>query len=151
MFHRERVEMEYAGLYEEIGLGTTTWSPLASGLLTGKYDDLSAPNDSRANVKGMEWLRDQLVGDKAAARVGTVKGMKAVADDLGCTRAQLAIAWCLKNPNVSSVITGASKPEQVLENMKALGVAKSLHPSHMDRIEKLLGNKPDPGTNCSNL
>ena len=144
MLHRERVEVEYARLYEEIGLGTTIWSPLASGLLTGKYDDLKAPVDSRANVRGMEWIRDRLVGEEAAAHVGRGKRLKAVAEELGCTRAQLAIAWCLKNKRVSSVITGASRPEQVEENLQALEVAKKMKRPVMDRIEQILENKPDP-------
>lgn len=144
MLHRERVEKEYARLYDEIGLGTTIWSPLASGLLTGKYDSREAPDDSRANVRGMEWIRDRLVGDEADAHLGTVKQLKGVADDLGCTRAQLAIAWCLKNPNVNTVITGASKPEQVEENIQALTVAGKLKRPVMDRIEKILGNRPEP-------
>jgi voltage-dependent potassium channel beta subunit len=144
MFHRERFELEYARLYDGIGLGTTIWSPLASGLLTGKYDDGAAPQDSRANVKGMEWLRDRLVGEEARKNVVKVRNLKSVADELGCTRAQLAIAWCFKNPNVSSVITGASRPEQVVENMKALEVAKRLKRPVMDRIEEILDNKPKP-------
>lgn len=144
MFHRERVESEYAGLYDGIGLGTTIWSPLASGLLTGKYDDGTAAPDSRANVRGMEWLRDRLVGEEAKKNVEKVKKLEPVAAELGCTRAQLAIAWCLKNPNVSSVITGASKPEQVVENMKALDVAKRLKRPVMDRIEEILENRPKP-------
>ena len=143
MLHRERVEKEYARLYDEIGLGTTIWSPLASGLLTGKYDDLTAPKDSRANVSGMEWLRDRLVGDEAAAHIAKVKQLKEVADDLGCTRAQLAIAWCLKNKNVSTVITGASNPDQVDQNMKSVEVAGKLKRPIMDRIEKILVNKPE--------
>jgi voltage-dependent potassium channel beta subunit len=151
MFCRERVEKEYARLYEEIGLGTTIWSPLASGLLTGKYDDLKAPEDSRANVRGMEWIRDRLVGDEAARHIEKVKQLKSVAEDLGCTRAQLAIAWCLKNENVSTVITGASRPGQVEENMKALDVAGKLKRPVMDRIEKILENKPEPAPDYRKL
>ena len=144
MLHRERVEKEYARLYDEIGMGTTIWSPLASGLLTGKYDDGRAPEESRANVRGMEWLRDRLVGEEASRNIEKVKALKQVADDLGCTRAQLAIAWCLKNKNVSTVITGASRPEQVIENMKALDVAKKMKQPVMDRIETILDNRPEP-------
>jgi voltage-dependent potassium channel beta subunit len=144
MLHRDRVEREYARLYDEIGLGTTIWSPLASGLLTGKYDDGIAPDDSRANVRGMEWLRDRLLGEEAVGHLDAVKALAGVAEDLGCTRAQLAIAWCLKNSNVSTVITGASRPEQVTENMKALEVAKKLKRPVLDRIEQILGNKPEP-------
>ena len=144
MLHRERFEKEYARLYTEVGLGTTTWSPLASGLLTGKYDTGVAPAESRANVRGMEWLRDRLIGEEAASDIDKVKKLKKVADALGCTRAQLAIAWCLKNPNVSTVITGASSVEQVDENMKALDVAKKLKHPVMDRIEEILNNRPEP-------
>jgi voltage-dependent potassium channel beta subunit len=144
MLHRDRVEREYARLYDEIGLGTTIWSPLASGLLTGKYDDGIAPDDSRANARGMEWLRDRLLGEEAVGHLDAVKALAGVAEDLGCTRAQLAIAWCLKNSNVSTVITGASRPEQVTENMKALEVAKKLKRPVLDRIEQILGNKPEP-------
>jgi voltage-dependent potassium channel beta subunit len=144
MLHRERVEKEYARLYGAIGLGTTIWSPLASGLLTGKYDDGVGPADGRANVKGLEWLRDRLVGESAKGNLHKVKQLGSIARELGCTRAQLAIAWCLKNPNVSTVITGATKPEQVVENMNALEVAGKLTPGMMDRIEGILQNRPRP-------
>jgi voltage-dependent potassium channel beta subunit len=144
MLHRERVENEYARLYREIGLGTTIWSPLASGLLTGKYDDGVGPAESRANVRGMEWLRDRVVGESAKSNLHKVKQLGSVARELGCTRAQLAIAWCLKNPNVSTAITGASKPEQVVENMKSLDVLGKLTPGLMERIEGILQNRPRP-------
>ena len=144
MLHRERVEKEYSRLYGAIGLGTTIWSPLASGLLTGKYDNGAGPADSRANVKGLEWLRDRLVGESAKSNLHKVKQLGTIARELGCTRAQLAIAWCLKNPNVSTVITGATKPEQVVENMKALEVADKLTPGMLDRIEGILQNRPRP-------
>lgn len=137
MLHRDRVEKEYARLYKEIGLGATTWSPLASGILTGKYND-GIPADSRAALKGYEWLKQEITPDK----IKTVKQLASIAADLGCTIAQLAIAWCVKNPNVSTVITGASRPEQVRENMKALEVAAKLTPDVMERIEGVLGNKP---------
>jgi voltage-dependent potassium channel beta subunit len=141
MFHRDRVEREYARLYDEIGLGTTIWSPLASGLLTGKYDD-GLPPDTRASQPGMEWLREGLVGDSAREKRAKVRELKAVAADVGCTRAQLALAWCLANPNVSTVITGASRAEQVNENMKALDVVARLTPDVMERIEEILNNRP---------
>lgn len=141
MLHRDRVEREYARLYDEIGLGTTTWSPLASGILTGKYDD-GCPPDTRASHPGMEWLRDRLVGEAGAGDREKARSLKPIADDLGCTRSQLAIAWCLLNPNVSTVITGASKVEQVEENMAALDVVPELTPEVIDRIEGILGNKP---------
>jgi voltage-dependent potassium channel beta subunit len=143
MLHRDRVEREYLRLYREVGLGTTIWSPLASGLLTGKYDD-GCPPDTRASIAGMEWLRERLVGEEAEADREKAKKLAPIADELGCTRAQLAIAWCLENPNVSTVITGASRPEQVEENMKALGVVERLSEDHMEKIDRVLGNKPEP-------
>lgn len=138
MLHRDRVEKEYARLYQDIGLGLTAWSPLASGLLTGKYND-GIPADSRAALKGYEWIQRDVITPE---RVETVKRLQPVAADLGCSLAQLALAWCVKNPNVSTVITGASRPEQVHENMRALEVAPRLTPEVMDRIEGILGNKP---------
>jgi len=138
MLHRDRVEREYAPLYREIGLGTTTWSPLASGLLTGKYND-GIPPGTRAALKGFEWLRDSVMTPELVEKV---KQLQPVAADLGCSMAQLALAWCLKNPNVSTVITGASRPEQVNENMKAPEVVPKLTSNVMERIEVILGNKP---------
>ncbi len=137
MLWRERFEKEYARLYKEIGLGATIWSPLASGILTGKYND-GIPADSRASLQGYEWLKEMITPDK----IERVRKLQPLAADLGCTMAQLAIAWCLKNPNVSTVITGASRVEQVRENMKALEVAPKLTPEVMERIEEVLGNKP---------
>jgi voltage-dependent potassium channel beta subunit len=144
MFHRDRVEREYAPLYESVGLGTTIWSPLASGLLTGKYNDGKAPEGSRATLPGYEWLRDRLVGAAAGDRVARVRKLVPLAQELGCTLAQLAIAWCASNPRVSTVITGASRAEQVRENMKALAVVEKLEGEVMERIEAVLGNKPAP-------
>lgn len=143
MLHRDRVEREYASLYDEIGLGTTIWSPLASGLLTGKYDE-GCPPDTRASQPGMEWLREELAGKAAEEKLKKVRKLKPVADDLGCTRAQLALAWCLRNPRVSTVITGASRPGQVEENMTALNVVRKLTPDILDRIEQILNNQPEP-------
>jgi voltage-dependent potassium channel beta subunit len=134
LLHRERVEVEYAPLYRDLGMGTTTWSPLASGLLTGKYLD-GIPEGSRAALKGYEWLQKDLVDPAHAPKV---RALKAVADSLGVSLAQLAIAWCLKNPHVSSVITGASRPSQVTENLKALDVAPKLTADVMARIDAAL-------------
>jgi voltage-dependent potassium channel beta subunit len=128
---RRKVEREYARLYDDIGLGLTTWSPLASGLLTGKYLD-GVPEGSRASLPGYEWLRDSLTDPQANEKV---RRLKAVADDLGCSLAQLALAWCTKNRRVSSVITGASRVEQVRENMAALEVAQRLDDEVMARID----------------
>ncbi|HAM03394.1 MAG TPA: aldo/keto reductase [Acidimicrobiaceae bacterium] len=128
---RRKVEREFARLYDDIGLGLTTWSPLASGLLTGKYLD-GVPNGSRASLPGYEWLRDMLTDPGANAKV---KALKDIADDLDCTLAQLSLAWCTKNPRVSTVITGASRVEQVRENMTALEVAGRLDDDTMARID----------------
>jgi voltage-dependent potassium channel beta subunit len=138
MLHRERFEMEYARLFRDYGYGVTTWSPLGSGMLTGKYID-GIPNDSRGALKGYEWLRPRLTEQESIARVKT---LQPVAKELGCSLAQMALAWCLKNPNVSTVITGASRVEQVRENMKALEVVKKLSDDVMKRIDDVLGNKP---------
>jgi voltage-dependent potassium channel beta subunit len=143
MFHRDRVEREYDRLYTEIGLGTTVWSPLASGLLTGKYND-GIPKDSRLALSDYEWLRDQVLSEEGRRRIEKVRRLAPVAKELGCTLAQLALAWCLRNPNVSTVITGASRPQQVIENMKALAVADELTAAVMERIEEILDNKPEP-------
>ena len=137
LLHRERVEVEYARLYKDIGLGATTWSPLASGILTGKYNK-GIPKDSRANLKGYGWLKDEITEDKIAR----VKKLAPIAKELGCSLAQLAIAWCAKNENVSTVITGASRVEQVHENLKALEVLPRLTEDVLKHIDKIVG-KPD--------
>jgi voltage-dependent potassium channel beta subunit len=135
LFHRERVEREYARLYSDINLGTTIWSPLASGLLSGKYND-GIPKDSRAALKGYEWLAESILDP---AKLKQVRLLAPLAADLGCTMAQFALAWCLKNPNVSSVITGASRPSQVIENMKALDVVPKLGADIMSKIDAIVG------------
>ncbi|HXX85149.1 MAG TPA: aldo/keto reductase [Casimicrobiaceae bacterium] len=135
LLHRDRVEREYARLYRDIGLGTTVWSPLASGLLTGKYND-GVPAGTRATLKGYEWLAERLVDP---AKIAKVRQLAPIAGDLGCTLAQLALAWCLRNPHVSSVITGASRASQVVENMKALDVAPRLTQDVLARIDAIVG------------
>ncbi len=142
MFNRELVEKEYAHLYTEIGLGTTIWSPLASGLLTGKYNQ-GLPPGTRATLKGYEWLKKRFVDQEAQERIEKVRLLTPIADELDCSLAQLALAWCLKNPYVSTVITGASRVEQVHENMKAIEVAERLDGALMERIDQILGNKPE--------
>jgi aryl-alcohol dehydrogenase-like predicted oxidoreductase len=131
LLERRRVEREYARLYEDIGLGLTIWSPLAAGLLTGKYID-GTPEDSRAALPGYEWLA-RLLTDPG--RNEKVKALRPIAEELGCSMAQMAIAWCAKNPNVSTIITGASRVEQVHDNMGALDVVPKLTPEVMDRIQ----------------
>jgi aryl-alcohol dehydrogenase-like predicted oxidoreductase len=143
MLRRNKVEREFARLYKEIGLGTTIWSPLASGMLTGKYNR-GIPQDTRITLKGYEWLREGFEDENAKISVKKVAQLIPVAENLGMSMAQLAIAWCLKNPYVSTVITGASKPQQVTENMKALDFVEKLTPAVMDQIELVLDNKPEP-------
>ncbi len=142
MFARERFEKEYERLYSEVGLGTTIWSPLASGLLTGKSND-GLPEGTRATLPGYEWLREEFEKPETAQKIEKVKQLVPLAQELDCTLAQLALAWCLMNPNVSTVITGASKVSQVTENMKALDVVPKLTPAVMQRIEQILNNKPE--------
>jgi voltage-dependent potassium channel beta subunit len=139
MFERERFEKEYDILYRELGYGTTIWSPLASGLLSGKYNN-GIPEDSRAKLPGYEWLGQNVLTPE---RIEKVKQLAPIAQELGCTMAQFALAWCLKNPNVSTVITGASRPEQVQENMKALEIVGKLSDDVMAQVEAILGNNPN--------
>jgi voltage-dependent potassium channel beta subunit len=131
ILERRRVEQEYARLYEDIGLGLTIWSPLASGILTGKYID-GIPEGSRATLPGYEWLAKLLTAERPNARA---KQVVAIADELDVSPSQLALAWCVKNPNVSTVITGASSVEQVQENFGALDVLPLLTDEVMDRIK----------------
>jgi voltage-dependent potassium channel beta subunit len=133
LLDRRKVEQEYARLYDDIGLGLTTWSPLASGALTGKYLD-GIPDDSRAALEGYEWLRGSVNSERTAT---AVRGLKVVADELGCTLAQLAIAWCAANPHVSTVITGASRVSQVTENLAAIDVLPLLTPDVLARIDQI--------------
>jgi aryl-alcohol dehydrogenase-like predicted oxidoreductase len=128
---RDRVEKEYKRLYEDIGLGLTIWSPLASGLLTGKYLN-GIPEGSRATLPGYEWLKNTLTDEGRNKKVAL---LKEISDELGITLTQLSLAWCAKNPNVSTVITGASSPEQVRENMTALDALPLLTKDVMDRID----------------
>jgi len=133
ILHRRRVEKEYARLYEDIGLGTTIWSPLASGLLTGKYVD-GVPAGSRATLPGYEWLAKILTDPENNKKVAA---LKLIADELGVTLAQFSLAWCAKNPHVSTVITGASSPEQVRENMTALDALELLSDDVMARVDAI--------------
>jgi voltage-dependent potassium channel beta subunit len=133
IFERRRVEREYARLYDDIGLGLTTWSPLASGLLSGKYID-GVPEGSRAALPGYEWLAKALTDKDRNAQVAQ---LKAIAERLDVTTSQLSIAWCAANPHVSTVITGASKPEQVVENMGALKALEQLTPDVLAEIDAI--------------
>jgi voltage-dependent potassium channel beta subunit len=135
LFSRRRVEKEYARLYDDIGLGLTTWSPLASGLLSGKYLD-GIPEGSRASLPGYEWLKKSLTDKDQNAKV---QRLKTIADRLGVTLSQLSIAWCAANPRVSTVITGASRVEQVTENLGALDALAQLTPEVLSEIDAALG------------
>ncbi len=130
---RERFERECAPLWTEYGYGATIWSPLASGVLSGKYDS-GVPPGSRMGQAQYDWLKEKLLTPETLAKV---KQLEPLAQDLGCTRAQLALAWCLANPHVSTVITGATRPDQVRENMKALAVVEKLTPEVKARVEAL--------------
>ena len=137
LFARHRFSPEYERVYRDYGYGTTTWSPLASGLLTGKYNQ-GIPEGSRGTLEGFSWLHDQLTDQE---RIAKVHALEPIAKELGCTLSQLALAWCLKNPYVSSVITGASRVEQVHENMKAAEFTPKLTPEILERIDQVFDIK----------
>ena len=139
LFNRHRFSPEYERVYKEYGYGTTTWSPLDSGLLTGKYNQ-GIPEGSRGSLKGYNWLQNRLTDEEKLAKV---QSLEPIAKDLGCSLSQLAIAWCLKNPYVSTVITGASRVEQVHENMKASEVSSRLTPDVMEQIGGIFTGKND--------
>ncbi|WP_103665338.1 potassium channel beta subunit family protein [Gracilimonas amylolytica] len=142
MFRRDKVEKEFSALYEDIGLGTTIWSPLASGLLTGKYND-GIPEGSRLDLEKYSWLRKQLLEtEEGKEKLRKVEKLAKVSDDLGVPMPQLALIWCLKNPNVSTVITGASNVKQVEQNMKAIELVDKVDDAAMEKIEEILDNKP---------
>jgi aryl-alcohol dehydrogenase-like predicted oxidoreductase len=143
LFVRDRVEREYARLYETFGLGTTIWSPLASGVLAGKYA-AGVPAGARLALPGYEWLRQRLESAEGRAQVRMAGDLAGVARDLGATLPQLSIAWCLANPRVSTVILGASQPAQLRENLAALELAPKLTPEVLARVEAIVGNKPAP-------
>ena len=135
LLQRRRVEHEYARVIEDYGIGLTTFSPLAAGLLTGKYLE-GIPEDSRGSLAGFEWLRSNFENPRDNEKV---RALKAIADDLGCPLAQLAIAWCACNPKVSTVITGASRVEQLQENLRSLEVLERLDDEVMRRINEVAG------------
>jgi len=144
MFHRERFEAEYARAFSELGYGATIWSPLASGILSGKYN-LGIPPESRMTLKGYEWLRGEMESPEGQMRIMKVRELEKLTREIGMSMAQLAIVFCLKNKNVSSVILGASRPEQLLETLKATDLQTRMDDKIMDVIEGILQNKPmDP-------
>jgi aryl-alcohol dehydrogenase-like predicted oxidoreductase len=138
LFERAKVEVEYSEIYKNIGLGTTIWSPLASGLLTGKYNN-GIPKNTRFALEGFDWLKDRWVADD---RIKKVKKLTDFADKLGVSNASLSIAWCIKNPNVSTAILGATKKQQLIDNLKALEVLPLLTDDVMSKIESIMQTKP---------
>ncbi|HYF32302.1 MAG TPA: aldo/keto reductase [Chitinophagaceae bacterium] len=138
LFTRAKVEKDYLEIYKNFGLGTTIWSPLASGLLTGKYN-AGVPEGSRMALEGFSWLREKTV---VQSKVDKVRQLQHVADELGCSLAELAIAWCISNPNVTTAILGATKKEQLLQNLKSLEVVPGLTPEVLARIEDIMQTKP---------
>ncbi|HVG47992.1 MAG TPA: aldo/keto reductase [Rubellimicrobium sp.] len=141
LFERQKVEGDYLPLYDNYGLGTTIWSPLASGLLTGKYND-GIPQDSRAALPGYEWLREIFEGEKGKRRIAQIQELQKVADGLGISLTHLALAWCLGNPRVSTVILGASRLSQLQDNLAAMDAVGKLSPDVMEAIEGIVQNKP---------
>ena len=142
LFERQKVEADYAPIYDTFGLGTTIWSPLASGLLTGKYND-GIPSDSRVNLPGYEWLREQVQSDDGKARLGMVKALAELAAEVGLPVHHLALLWCLQNPRVSTVILGASRSEQLQDNLSALASKPKMTPEVMAAIEAIVQNRPE--------
>ncbi len=138
LFERDKVENEYLEIFKNTGLGTTIWSPLASGLLTGKYNE-GIPAGSRLGLSGFEWLKDRWLMED---RIKKVKKLSAYADKLGVSTASLSIAWCIKNPHVTTAILGATRKEQLLDNLKALEIVPLLDAEVMERIEKIMQTKP---------
>jgi len=143
IFHRQKVEIDYAPLYRSYGLGLTIWSPLASGILTGKYSGGTIPEGSRFALEGYKWLKDIKL-NKQGWQVEKTDLLKPIADELGCSLAQLAVAWCLANPNVSTVLLGATKPEQLEDNLGALAFLPKMTKEVMARIDAIAGTKPEP-------
>jgi aryl-alcohol dehydrogenase-like predicted oxidoreductase len=138
LFHRQKIENDYLKIFGDIGLGTTIWSPLASGLLTGKYNE-GIPEDSRMGIPGFEWLKERvLVNDK----IEKVKKLKTISDKLGTNLATLSIAWCIANPNVTTAILGATKREQLEQNFSALELYPKLNEEILGEIDLIMGTKP---------
>lgn len=139
MFERTKLEKDYLLLFRDFGLGTTIWSPLASGLLSGKYNN-GVPADNRLHIEGMEWLKERTLGEPS--KLDKTKALAKLAEELGTSLPKLAVAWTIKNPHVSTAILGASKKEQLIENLKALDVVPLLSNEIMEKIELILNNKP---------
>uniref|UniRef100_A0A8C2ENS4 Voltage-gated potassium channel subunit beta-1 n=1 Tax=Cyprinus carpio TaxID=7962 RepID=A0A8C2ENS4_CYPCA len=141
MFQREKVEVQLPELFHKIGVGAMTWSPLACGIISGKYDS-GVPAYSRASLKGYQWLKDKILSEEGRRQQAKLKELQAIAERLGCTLPQLAIAWCLRNEGVSSVLLGASSTDQLMENIGAIQVLPKLSSSIVHEVDSILGNKP---------
>ncbi|GAC29705.1 potassium channel beta subunit family protein [Brumicola pallidula] len=141
LLHRDKVDGEFNTLYEEFGMGTTIWSPLASGLLTGKYND-GIPDDSRLALPGYEWLRDLWTSEDGKKKLEKIRQLSILSKELDISMTHLSIAWCLKNPNVSTVILGASRLSQLTDNLGAMNAVAKLTPEVIARIETIVANKP---------
>ncbi|KAK2160107.1 hypothetical protein LSH36_140g04005 [Paralvinella palmiformis] len=141
LFQREKVELQMPELYHKIGTGCMTWSPLACGILTGKYED-GVPIYSRAALKGYYWLKDRILSEEGRKQQAKLRELSTIAEKLGCSLAQLSIAWCLKNETVHCVLLGASTVDQLYENMQSLQFVTKLTPHILSEIDKILGNKP---------
>jgi len=138
LFERKKVESEYLRIYETVGLGTTIWSPLASGLLTGKYND-GIPEGSRLALEEMSWLKDKVMADD---KIKKIKQLSALSNELGVTTASLSIAWCIKNPHVTTAILGATKKAQLMDNLKSIEVMEKLTPEVLEKIENIMQTIP---------
>lgn len=141
LLHRDKVEAEFLPLYQNYGLGTTIWSPLASGILTGKYND-GIPDDSRMNLPDYKWLKDLWVNEEGKNKIAKVRELTSLAKTLGMSMTHLSLAWCLKNPRVSTVILGASRLSQLEDNLQALNAVGKLTPEVLEQIEAILQNRP---------
>uniref|UniRef100_A0A672F9V6 Potassium voltage-gated channel, shaker-related subfamily, beta member 2 b n=1 Tax=Salarias fasciatus TaxID=181472 RepID=A0A672F9V6_SALFA len=142
MFQREKVEVQLPDLFHKIGIGAMTWSPLACGILSGKYS-VGVPAQSRASLKGYQWLKDRILSEEGSRQQLKVKELQAVAERLGCTLPQLAIAWCLRNDGVNAVLLGASRADQLMDNIRAVQVLPKLSLSVVSEVDGILGNKPN--------
>ncbi len=138
LFEREKVEKEYLSIYETVGLGTTIWSPLASGLLTGKYNN-GIPEGSRLALTEMSWLKDKVMADD---KIKKIKELSELSKEMGVSTASLSIAWCIKNPHVTTAILGATKKEQLMDNLKSIEVMEKLTPEILEKIENIMQTKP---------
>uniref|UniRef100_A0A3B4YGK4 Voltage-gated potassium channel subunit beta-1 n=1 Tax=Seriola lalandi dorsalis TaxID=1841481 RepID=A0A3B4YGK4_SERLL len=141
LFQREKVEVQLPELYHKIGVGAMTWSPLACGIITGKYEN-GIPESSRASMKSYQWLKEKIVSEDGRKQQAKLKELNHIAEKLGCTLPQLAVAWCLRNEGVSSVLLGTSNPEQLTENLGAIQVLPKMTSHVVSEIDHILGNRP---------